>query len=454
MSLKPEILKQTFALVHDGQPIDMGDGLVLRFITPADVEPLSQFNGLVFSAGVFDPLTAAWSRDLCSPEHPTSGPSNVTIVEDTRASGKIVSTMCLIPQTWTYAGIPFGVGRIEAVGTDADYRRRGLIRAQFDVHHARSTAMGHLIQAITGIPWFYRQFGYEYAMDLGGGREMQFSIIPGLKEEQAEPYRLRPMQVDDIPFVMPLYEQMMRRSLVACPRPEWMWRYLMTNTTLDSFEHKFYHIIDNADGRPVGYIAPSREINGNKFAVYELEIVPGQSLREVMPSVLRWLQVFGPAEAEKQGKTVRSLYFTIGREHPVYDAVPEYWTAARKPYGWYIRVPDTAAFCKCITPVLESRLANSVMAGYSGSLKINEFKTMLQFEFGSGKLVDIKEEPVTAVTDWQPAFPPRTFLQMLFGYRSRAEIEAAFPDCFNYGDAQVLLDVLFPKQASALVPLG
>jgi hypothetical protein len=173
-----------------------------------------------------------------------------------------------------------------------------------------------------------------------------------------------------------------------------------------------------------------------------------------MPSVLRWLKEFGPAQAEKLGKTVQSVFFQFGREHPVYDAIPEYWTSKRLPYGWYIRVPDTAAFLKCITPVLEARLASSVMAGYSGTFKINEYKTMLQFEFVSGKLVDVKEEQATGVTEWPPAFPPRTFLQLLFGYRTRAEIEAAYPDCFSSGDAVVLLDVLFRKQASNVMPIG
>ena len=42
--------------------------------------------------------------------HPIIGPANTLIVEDTRAE-KIVSTMILIPQTWSYAGIPVGVGR-------------------------------------------------------------------------------------------------------------------------------------------------------------------------------------------------------------------------------------------------------------------------------------------------------------------------------------------------------
>ncbi len=56
------------------------------------------------------------------------------------------------------------------VATDARYRNRGLVRALFEMIHARSSAEGHLVQAITGIPYFYRQFGYEYVLDLDGSR--------------------------------------------------------------------------------------------------------------------------------------------------------------------------------------------------------------------------------------------------------------------------------------------
>jgi predicted acetyltransferase len=96
--------------------------------------------------------------------------------------------MCLIPQTWTYAGVPFGVGRPEAVGTDPDYRRRGLIRMQFEVLHGKSAAMGHLVQGITGIPWYYRQFGYEYALDLDGGRIPYWESYSGV--ERRKPSRI------------------------------------------------------------------------------------------------------------------------------------------------------------------------------------------------------------------------------------------------------------------------
>src|SRR5512143_3733157 len=106
-----ETLTKPQLIVADNHlPREVGDGLVLRFATPADAEALAQFNGRIHGderPDHFDPMVAAWTRDFCSEQHPTCGPSNVTLVEDTRSGTlRVVSSMCLIPQTWTYAGIP------------------------------------------------------------------------------------------------------------------------------------------------------------------------------------------------------------------------------------------------------------------------------------------------------------------------------------------------------------
>jgi hypothetical protein len=180
---------------------DLGDGLVLRWSTAADVDELERLYSHVFRDNADAPLnifTALWTRDLMSGRHPLIGPGDFALVEDTRQR-MIVSATCLLAQTWEYEGIAFEVGRPEIVATEPDYRNRGLVRAIFDLIHARSAAMGHLAQGITGISFYYRQFGYEYALDLGGNRTVYFAAIPKLKPGEPEPYSLRDATSDDIP---------------------------------------------------------------------------------------------------------------------------------------------------------------------------------------------------------------------------------------------------------------
>src|SRR5688500_2892563 len=164
---------------------DLGDGLVLRRAVKEDAEAVATFNSLVHrEPGVEHPDVGveAWTRDLMSGDHPTTSASDFLVIENT-ASGEIISSMNLISQRWTYAGIEFPVGRPEAVGTAPEFRRRGLVRAQFDVLHQWSAERGEMVQVITGIPWYYRQFGYEMGLALGGGRSGYVPAIPRRSEE-------------------------------------------------------------------------------------------------------------------------------------------------------------------------------------------------------------------------------------------------------------------------------
>ena len=86
---------------------------------PEDLDALAEFNKWVFAdpEGEPDEQAALQLREYMSPDHPTTSPNDHVLVEDT-STGKIVSSISLIPQTWSYGGIPFGVMRPELVGTD------------------------------------------------------------------------------------------------------------------------------------------------------------------------------------------------------------------------------------------------------------------------------------------------------------------------------------------------
>jgi len=433
-------------------PVELEDGLVMRYATANDVETIAQFYGRIFAEdGVFDTNGAQWARDYMSGRHPTGGTEYVLMVEDKRADNKLVSTLCLFPQIWSYAGLPFGVGRPEAVATDPDYRRRGLVRLQMDVIHARSAAMGHLVQGITGIPWYYRQFGYEYALDLGGGRICYFSNIPQLKNGVSEPYRLRPMSAADLPFVKERYEKENKRYLISCVRDDGIWQYLLWLSEQGGFMRPSYYIIEAQDGRRVGYLKLAKDFWASALPVDEFSVIEGQPVRELFPSILRFIQTISLEIGKAHNKELVGIYFNFGRQHPLYQAIPEYLPKYRLPYGWYIRVPDLPAFLKHIQPVLEERLAESYQSGYSGEIKISEFLNGFRMVFEKGK--------IQIIENWKPddssnaAFPPLTILQLIFGRCSLSDLRVVYPDCTADDASAALLEILFPKRPSLVIPL-
>ncbi|MBC8449061.1 MAG: GNAT family N-acetyltransferase [Chloroflexi bacterium] len=437
---------------------DLGDGLILRRATAADAERIVAFNGDIHrDPGVEVPNEGviALARDLALRAHPTSDVSDFTLVEDTH-TGAIVSSLNLVSQTWSYGGIKFGVGRPEMVGTHPDYRRRGLVRAQFEVIHEWSAQRGHKLQAITGVPWFYRQFGYEMAVELGGGRVGYGPQVPKLDEGEEEPYGVRPATEGDLPFIAEVYEQAKERYLLSCVRDEALWRYELSGRSEKNEDRQELRIVESATGEPVGFLAHPATLQRTgmmQASVYELK--PGISWLAVTPSVVRYLWATGEEYAERdERQELTAFAFWLGTEHPVYQVIHSRLPRTRKPYTWYLRVPDLPDFLRHIAPVLEQRLAASVLVGHSGELKLSFYRQGLRLLFEQGRLTGVEPWQPSHANDGDGVFPDLTFLQLLFGYRTLEELDYAFTDCWAANDAaRALLKALFPRQASQVWPV-
>ena len=441
---------------------ELGDGLVMRRSTPADADALTEFNSTIhsdFGPDKPDERIGAWVHDLMTRPHPTFDPGDFTLVEDTR-TGKIVSSLNLISQTWTYAGIPFGVGRPEVVGTHPDYRKRGLVRQQFDEVHAWGQERGHLMQAITGIPNYYRQFGYEMALDLQGGRVGYESLLPRLKEGESEAYTIRPAEQSDIAFIMEVTAHADRRSLVSCRRDENTWRYELQGMSLKNVNRGVIRIIQSAAGEPVGYLMHPwfNWESGSSMSIvltaYELK--PGVSWLAVTPAVARYLWKTGGELAVGSDKPFQAYGFWLGLSHPAYEVFREKLPRLRDPYAYFLRLPDLAGFIQHIRPALEKRMAESeLVVGYSGKLSLNFYRSGLKLTFETGRMTGVEAFTPAFSQDGDAAFPDLTFTQMLFGYRSFDELQLSFADCWDKNEeARLLLNALFPKQPSFVLPLA
>lgn len=434
---------------------DLGDGLILRKAMQADTEELVAFNSFVHGnqeTGTPDFRVGAWTRDLMTKPHPTFSPDDFTVVSD-RKTGKIVSSLNLIPQIWVYDGIPFEVGRPELVGTHPEYRHRGLVRAQFEVIHNRSAERGYKVLAITGIPYYYRRFGYEMALDLGGGRAGFKPNIPQLKASESEPYRLRPGCEEDIPFLDRLYRMSWKRHPVNTVWNEALWKYEISSKDPDHVNREEMRIIETPQGEPVGFLAHQPYREGALLAVTYFEIKPGLSWAAVTPSVMRYLQAAGAGIVPEWGEEpFESFGFRLGQEHPVYQVLLDRLPRVFKPYAWYLRVPDVPGFLRLIAPALEHRLAQSPMVGHSGELKVSFYREGLHLVFEKGRLVSVKAwRPFPEGHSGNAAFPGLTFLQLLFGYRSLEELKGAFADCITDSpETHALLSFLFPRKSSSL----
>jgi hypothetical protein len=451
------------------EPLErLEDGLVLRRAALEDAEALAQFNAVIHGSPE-QPATGigVWARDLLTRPHPTFGEGGFVVVEDT-ATGAIVSSLNLIPQTWSYGGVRFGVGRVELVGTLPEYRRRGLVRRQMDEVHRWSAALGHPVQIITGIANFYRQFGYEQGLAMGGARGGFRQHITALPAGTPEPFRVRPATVEDAEFLAGLEEAVRPRSPLSVPRDAALWRYELEGMSADNTMRRRVRVIEAGTGAPrpegerVGYLVHAR-YQAPTVWVAAFELAPGLSWLAATPSVLRHLKEFGesyvpqrPGDADRQFDRVQ---FQLGLEHPVYRALPERLHEIERPHMQYVRVRDLPAFLRHVGPVLERRLAESVAVSHSGRLRLSFYRDGVLLRFEGGRLVSVEACPHHTPDEQAgpvgASFPGLTFLQLLFGSRSLEELEHAFADCrARSEEARVLLQALFPKRLSPIWPLS
>jgi predicted acetyltransferase len=437
-------------------PLAIGEQLRLRWATAADRPALAEFNALIHEEGAEQAgIIRHWVEDLMGGQHPTAESGDFTLVEEVE-TGRIVSSLCTIPQTWRYEEIEFPVGRPELVGTLAEYRQQGLVRLQMEAIHAKGAARGELMQGITGIPWYYRQFGYEMALDLGGGRTYLWDRPGNLVHlsDEEETYTWRIARASDIPLLKQLYERHCANNLLSSVRTEEIWRHDLAGHQEGSVQARHFWMITHKTAGDVGYVQFA--IWEPALVIHEVAVVGGHSLRAVALYLTRMFKGLAKMRVEKEKKkAITHLFFRMADNHPLMAALGRQLEQYQRPYAWYIRIADVPAFLRRIQPVLERRLSQSVMAGHTGNLRLNLYRGgTLQLRFEQGILTEVGSYTKQEMADGDAHFPDLLLIQLLCGRHSLAELTAVQADCFGTAEAEILLGILFPKQASLVWGVG
>ena len=189
------------------------DGLVLRAARPADLDQIAAL--LVDRGEEGDDVD-----HRLVVQDPDAGWESCAVVVD---GDRVVSTATLLDETVRVDGVVLPAGQVELVATDRAYEGRGLVRALMGWSHERSAARGHVLQVMIGIPYFYRLFGYEYAIDIPRARE--------LTDAPAPVAGLRHATVDDLPALAALQDDAQAGFDVAMPHPAARRRWVLEHDT-------------------------------------------------------------------------------------------------------------------------------------------------------------------------------------------------------------------------------
>lgn len=436
--------------------ISLDDTLILRTATSDDVDKVAEFNSVVMAEPPeFRPEVEVgeWTRDLFDGVNQNVGPSDFTVVEDT-STGEIVSSIALISQIWNIGGVDTPMGMPEIVGTHPDYRRRGLIRRQFELMHEWSVERGHLFGAVMGIPYYYKQFGYEYALDAWSGRATSRSMLTGIVEKEASPpFTVREATQSDLPFIVECENFSTQRLFVKATRDAQVYEREMFNRRAGSATYYRTRILER-EGTPVGYYEYHVTPKNDLLRVDAFEVSSAANWFDATTSMLVDLKSLAYGIKSDTGEPCEKIEFSIGSEHPAFKMFDKQFGAEINPYAWVIRVPDVAKIVSHLSPSIERRLAKSDLRGWSGDLKMSFYTSGLHMAFDNGAIKDVSNTGPIERHEANAHYPDRTFTKALFGQFSYSQLREIYTDC--YADKQVhsvLQDILWGgQQASGVLP--
>ncbi|MBZ0286189.1 MAG: GNAT family N-acetyltransferase [Anaerolineae bacterium] len=407
----------------------LGNNLVLKSIeTDADIDRLAAFN-----AHIHGPELVEMTRSLIL-NHPTARPEYWLFVED-ESTNQIVSSLALIPWHWRYEDVTLKSGEMGIVGTLEAYRGRGLIRA-LDTRFKELLREGDFdISHIQGIPYFYRQFGYEYAMPLEPMWQIELPNIPAASGES--PYHFRLATTDDIPALMHMYDEAARDLDISTLRDADIWRCIFGHPRDSGMAGEIWLMLD-ADEHPVGY---GRVL----YMGFGTGLIVSEASRLSHPEAIAFLGQFKTLAAERGKPNVR---LALPDSNPLLQAARGWGAHNSGTYAWQIHLVDVARLLRKLAPVLERRLAASPFAGLTQKVNLNLYRETFELDFERGQLRGVTN--IGFVEGGELRIPPLLLAPLLLGYRGRDQLRESHPDFAVWGQSGLLIDTLFPRMSSFL----
>ncbi len=406
----------------------LGDGLFLKSVCDHnDVERIAALNRQVFG-----PHEAEFGSALIL-HHPATRPEHWLYIED-ETSKQVVSSLVLIPWDWRYEDVSLKSGEVGIVATLESYRNKGLVRSLMARHRELLREGEFDLSHIQGIPYFYRQFGYEYAMPLDVHWNLELHAMPD-KPADSLLYSFRLATAQDIPLLMRFYDEATKSLSISTLRDERIWHYLFEHSPSTVLAAETWLVLDAAQ-QPVGYFRIPFQGFGEGLIVNETSRLSS----ELATALLVHLK----GVTQERGKPYIRL--DLPDSNDLVRVAASFNAHNDGHYAWQMHLVDVGRLLRKLTPVLERRIAASVFAGLTRTLCLNLYREAFELCFEKGKLRTVK--PIGFSDTWGIKIPPLLLAPLLLGYRSREELRDMYPDVSISGEFQHLVDVLFPKLES------
>jgi predicted acetyltransferase len=361
--------------------------------------------------------------------HPKMNLSNFYVIKD---RGRMVSTLNLIPVKWSIGGIVLNVAEMGHVGTLPEYRGKGLIKRLIEEFHKDVERQQYDLAVIEGIPYFYRQFGYEYAIPLLEETRIRLNQILEWKSK----IKIRPFAEKDVLEAKVLLEKSQNKFYVHSVRDETIWKVQQkTGIASDPESYQCYAVEEQ--GKMVAYFRLNKIPKETELVITEVTEVDQLEAQ----AVLSFLKNYGDQH------NLETLSANISHEEPFAEHLASLGGLKRVPtYAWQIRITNYVKIFQKLKPLFERRLATSMYNRLTETLNFNFRVFTVQVVVKDGKIKDIQN--IDRGERGPIGLNPLAFVQLMVGYKNRQELEETVPDVRIAVSHRHLIDVLFPKMPS------
>jgi len=333
--------------------------------------------------------------------------------------GVVAATATLLDEQLRVGTVTLRCGQVELVATDQRFEHRGLVRALMHWCHERSLAREHVVQVMIGIPNFYRQFGYSYAVPMHAWAQIDDSIPAPAR------CRVRLAGTDDIPAMAALQETVQAGFDVAMPHQSACWSWLVNRDGSEQW------VVERASS-----VVGTARVSTDDGVVMMGELATDdEEATDALTSAALGRRVDAPA-------------FVVDR--PGVPGLASHTSEHQRVDWYYVRVPRPRVLLEALRPELSRRLRANAPELHGDAL-VSLWRSHLRFDYGPDGVGPVSEGgPLQApVSAGGSGLPIDALGALLFGCGA-AGLDERFPDA-HLGAQDALMHALFPPQTADLL---
>lgn len=383
----------------------------LRRATPDDIDAILELNAVGNGRDIAEEMAVVF-------EHGAMAASDYAVAV---VDGQVVATVGLLATTLLVGGVRLPVGQPEYIATDPDFQGHGLAGRLLARVQEWSEDRGDLVQVITGVPYFYRQFGYSYGLvrppELAVPGEHELVMPPG--------WQVRAAAMGDVDRIRELQATAQAAADVALCFADNLWPTFLALPAAPL-------LVAVRDGS-VGAIGRLRLTPGSPVHIQALAADEVQGVAALLAGARARFPGATLLVAEREGSVTRAV---VGEDASL--------VSRRKSV--YSRVVSLARLLGAVTPVLDQRLSGSALAAEGGVLDISTYTSAVRLRYELGRVVEVTEAAAIHEPDDVGAVgvPPDLVPQLVFGEGGALAIED-HPDV-HLGRHRPLMATFFPRQ--------